>query len=395
VRHEPRPRRRGLVILASLLGLAVTHPASAAELTAILTQVEGTVQLAGPGVSDLPLATLWQTIRAGVAVHVPAGGSAGIVCSSRRFVRLHGPASWSLTEPGCAGGKELTPGEYALVAPQGGRFRVISGLLTLEREVRAGQGEDPLTPEVLAPRNTALRVLRPAVSWTRVPSAVEYRVAWNGRQVGYDKRLAAGEVSCAATTAGYEACELPWPADRPALAQGEIYFLEIGSRGGGVEPWHSSPPVEVRTLGAAALAALGERLRRVASLGLEGPGLEVARAGVLAGAGLLAEAAEIVRQVLAITPTGALRVTLADIDFAAGLFRLAEPLYRETLDSGPQAVRAAAAFGLGRIEYARERFREAASDFRLACQLYAQEHLDEERAAACQAAAGAAARLPH
>jgi hypothetical protein len=395
VRHESRPRRRGPLILASLLGLAATHPTSAAELTAILTQVEGTVQLAGPGVNDLPLATLWQIIRAGVMVHVPAGGSAGIVCSSRRFVRLHGPTSWSLTEPGCVAGKELTPGEYALVAPQAGRFKVIAGLLTLEREVRAGQGEDPLTPEVLAPRNTALRVLRPSVSWTRVPSAVEYRVVWNGRQIGYDNRLAAGDISCAATTAGYEACELPWPANRPALAPGEIYFLEIGSRGGGVEPWHSSPPVEVRTLGPTAVAALDERLRKVASLGLEGPGLEVARAGVLAGAGLLAEAAEIVRRILSTTPTGTLRVTLADIDLAAGLFRFAEPLYREALNGGSPAVRAAAAFGLGRIEYARGRFREAASEFQLACQLYAQEHLDEERAAACLAAASAAARLPH
>ena len=100
--------------------------AGSTELTGILTQVDGAIQLAGPGVNDLPLASLWQVIRAKVTVRVPESGAVGVVCSNRRFVRLRGPASWSLTEITCLAGKELTPGEYALIVPQAGRFKVVS-----------------------------------------------------------------------------------------------------------------------------------------------------------------------------------------------------------------------------------------------------------------------------
>jgi hypothetical protein len=68
-------------------------------------------------------------------IRLPEGATAGIVCSNHRFVRLRGPASWSLSGADCAAGKELTPGEYSLVAPQAGRFKVVDGLLTIEREI--------------------------------------------------------------------------------------------------------------------------------------------------------------------------------------------------------------------------------------------------------------------
>jgi hypothetical protein len=364
------------------------------ELTGILTQVDGAVQLAGPGVNDLPLASLWQVIRAKVTVRVPESGAVGIVCSNRRYVRLQGPASWSLTEKSCLGGKELTPGEYALIVPHAGRFKVVSGLQSLEREIRGGDGDDPLAPKLLSPRNTVLRSPRPTVSWLRLPAAVEYRVEWSGHRAGYDTRLVAGDVACAADRDGADVCSLPWPPDRLDLAPDETFFLRVAARGGIVEPWHWTDPVEVRTPRVSAAVTLEGRLRDLESLGLEGSALDIARAGLLAQGELYADAAEGYRRALAAAPTPELRVTLGDVYLAMGLLQFAEPRYREATREGGPSVRAAATFGLGRIEYARARYREAAMDFRQARELFAGQKLGEEEAAARQAAERAAARSP-
>ncbi|HEV7507891.1 MAG TPA: hypothetical protein VGS07_23610 [Thermoanaerobaculia bacterium] len=378
-------------LLLSLIFVA-DGVAGSTELTGVLTQVDGTVQLAGLGVNDLPVASLWQVIHAKVTVRVPEGGAVGVVCSNRHFVRLQGPASWSLTEKSCLAGRELTPGEYALVVPQAGRFKVVSGLLTLEREIRVAAGDDSLAPLLLSPRNTVLRSPRPSVSWLRLPAAAEYRVEWSGRRSAYDTRLVAGDVVCAADRGGADVCSLPWPSDRPDLAPDETFFLRIAARGGTVEPWHWTDPVEVRTPRVSAAATLEGRLRDLESLGLEGPALEMARAGLLAQGELYADAAEAYRQALAAAPTPELHATLGDVYLAMGLLQFAEPRYREAARDGGPSVQAAAAFGLGRIEYARARYREAAMDFRQARELFAGQNLGEEETAARQAAERATAR---
>jgi hypothetical protein len=378
-----------LIGLGSIVGMA--RPVA---LQGVITQVVGAVQAVGPGVREVPLAHPFQVILAGVTVRVPKDGAAGIVCSNLRFVRLHGPASWSLTEPACAAGKELTPAEYALIAPQGGRFRVVEGLLMLEREIRGGHGDDPLAPVVLSPRNTTLRSPRPTVSWSRVPSATSYRVQWRGRGAGDDIELRAGDVACPEDLAGMAFCSLPWPEDRSGLAPGETFFLQVAAQSGIRATWRLNDPVEVRTQGIAAASGLEQQLRDLAGLGLEGPALEVARAGLLAEKGLYADAAGLYRQALAVMPSPELRVTLADLYFSMGLYFLAEPLYREALTSNAPAVRAAAAFGLGRIAYSLGNFQDAAASFRQARELYSQLRLGEEKGAARKAAETAAARIP-
>lgn len=378
------------------LGLAAAAEQSPpVALQGVITQVQGAVEVVGPGVSDLPLASPWQVIRAGVVVRVPKDGFAGIACSNRHFVRLRGPVSWSLAQPGCAAGKELTPAEYALVAPQGGRFKVVEGLLVLEREMRGGDGDDPLAPVVLSPRNTVLRSPRPTVSWIRVPSVTEYEIRWSGRgSGGHDVRLQAGEVSCAEDREGLSICSVPWPEDRPDLQPGELFFLRIAARSGIADPWHSNDPVEARTQKVAEEVALERQLHDLESLGLQGAALDAARAGLLAEHGLYADAAELYRRALAAAPAPELRITLADLDAAMGLHFLAEPRYREALAEGTPSIRAAAAFGLGRIAYARGNYRDAAAFFRRARELYSQLGLGEEETAARQAAERAAARVP-
>lgn len=383
------------VHLVLVAAMAAAGPGKPMELTGFITQVEGAVHLSGPGVGAVPLASPWQAIRSGVTVHVPEGGAAGIVCSNRHFVRIRGPMSWSLTEKTCAAGKELAPADYALVAPQAGRFNVVHGLLVLDREMRGDDGSDPLAPFVMGPRNSVLRVPRPAVSWLRVASAAEYQVEWSGSGIrGYDDRLDAADVACATRPDGFDVCSLPWPVDRFDLPPGGTFFLRILARAGITEPWHGNDPVQVRTQTVAEAGRLEGRLAEMAVLGLEGAGLEAARAGVLAREGLYSDAAEAYRRALALAPLPELRVTLADVELAMGLYSLAEPLYRQAFEEGGPAVRAAAALGLGRLLYARGRYREAAVAFRQAAELYAGQKLDKEETAARQAAAKAAARTP-
>ncbi len=385
-------------LLTNLLLLAVTAARAAAvpstQLTAIVTQLDGAVQLTGPGVGGPPLASPWQVLHAGVTVRLPQGATAGIVCSSRSFVRLQGPASWTLTEPACAAGRQLTAGEVALVTPRTGRFKVLSGLLVLERDIRAADEDDPLAPLVLAPRNTALRTPRPAVSWLAVPTAAEYRIEWSGQGFATDIHLAAGGAGCAAGPDGVSICTLPWPADRTGLVPDRTYFLSVAARANAVAPWHSADSVLVRTPKVADVLELETRLHHLTGLGISGPALAAAIAGLYAQGDLYSDAADLYRQALAAAPSAELRVTLADLDLTMGLLSLAEPRYREALVDAAPAVRAAATFGLGRIQYARARYREAASEFRRAHELYAALDLSDEATAAAAAAEKAALRSP-
>lgn len=387
--------RRSLAVLLLLLPPAAqAGPAPGAGLTAVLSQMTGAVQAVGPGVRSLPRAQPWQVLQAGAKIHVPAGGSAGIACSNLRFVRLRGPATWSLTEQACARGEELTPAEYALVAPQGGRFKVVDGLFVLERGVRSGDGDDPLAPVVLRPRNTVLRSPRPEIVWSMIPGTTEYELRWRGRGTsGQDARLRAGDVACAQERDGMAVCSLPWPEERPDLPPGEVFFLRIAARSGIGEPWHANDPVEMRTQEIKDSLALERELRDLERLGLAGAALDAARAGLLAERGLYADAAELYHRALAAEPTAEVKITLADLDVAMGLHALAEPRYREELANGTPATRAAAAFGLGRVHYARANYREALASFRQAHDLYSQLGLEEDAAAARQAADRTAARI--
>ena len=381
--------------LALLSALTTAGFAKPVELIGVITQVKGSVRLAGPGVGNVPRASPWQAVRSGAIIRVPESGAAGIVCSTRHFIHLRGPVSWSLTGPACSAGKELTPAEYALLAPSNGRFKVVHGLWVLDREMRGDDGSDPVAPVVMSPRNTVLRVARPAVSWLRVPLATEYQVEWRGRGTsGYATRLDTSDATCAVRTDGLDICSLPWPAGRSDLLPGETFFLRVAARDGIVKPWHGNDPVEVRTQTVAEAGKLESRLGGLAALGLEGAALDTARAGVFAEAGLYDEAADSYRRILSTAPSPELRVTLADVELARSLHFLAEPLYREVLADGPPIGRAAAAFGLGRLLYSRGSYETAAVAFRQAGEFYAGLKLTEETAAARRAAAKAAARIP-
>jgi hypothetical protein len=391
--------KMGFLLLAvSLSALGTVH---GAELTAKVTQLRGNVDLDGPGVPDPPRASRWQVIRAGVKASVPESGSMGVLCSTRRFVRLLGPVKWALNEEACAAGREVSPANYSLIS-SAPHFKLVSGFRILEHGVRGERDGDPLAPRVLSPRNTAIRTARPTVSWIGRPSAVQYRVEWSGRGVLYDDGLAAESVACAPNPEDTELCSLPWPADRPGLPAGQTFFLKVSGREGLTESWRDLGLYQVTTLEAAKAESVESRLRELEEFGLEGSDLATARSYLLTAEGLYGEAAESYRQILttinpdigAGTQREEIRLSFADLNAAMGLLDVAEPEYRQALDTEKAEVKAAASYGLGLVEYAGRRYREAAADLDRACELYSSQKREEEKNKACAALKEAQERLP-
>jgi hypothetical protein len=389
---------RALRLLAPLLLSGLLDPASvgAGSLTAVITQVEKggeSVQLQEAASRSILPPKPWQIVRAGARFVVPKGARLGIVCSTEYFVRIEGPASWDLDEKACARGRHLARVDYELIVPQGGRLKVVPGLLGLAQGMR-GNEDDPVAPTILGPRNTALRALRPSISWVRISSAVEYKIEWSGRgQASFELRLDAEDAHCAIGWESLEICSIPWPADRLDLSPGQTFFLKMSARDGIVAPWHESPAVEIHTLEPCETAKLEAKLHDLEALGLTGSTLEAARAGLLARNQLLADAAEIYRNLVASSPTAELEVTLADTYLRIGLLRIAASYYSKVSTNESPAVRAASAFGLGQIEYSSDRYAEAKARFLEAERLYTSEGLKEEEAAAHRGATKAEARI--
>lgn len=168
----------------------------------------------------------------------------------------------------------------------------------------------------------------------------------------------------------------------------------MASRSGKAESWHWSNSVKVCAASKADSLALESSFRELDALGLKGPILEAAYGGVLARKGFYLEAADAFRRVLAVTTNPEIRLTLGDIDLAIGLHRRSEMRFREALDNDSIAVRAAALFGLGRVEYSRARYHEARTHFHQARILYSELGLEEELKAALLAEEKSSANSP-
>ncbi len=389
----PAPSRFQLPAFAFVglfAGLLATPPIatrpSPSELSARLTQIDGAVEITGAGVKNLPVASPWQIVRQGATVRVPAEGFAGLVCSDRHYVRLKGPADWSPTPETCTLGRLLTDAEYALVAPRAGRFSVVAGLLVVDRELRFVRGENPLAPVTYSPRSSRLRSFRPTVSWLEVENADAYLVDWQSEgQERRRYRIPVDGASCRREADGLDLCTFPFPPDAPDLAPGAPYRLTVSALDRTSRIWFADAPVETTTPSLAEATRIEESLAELKSLGFEGATLAAAQAGRLAGQGLYSDAANLYRRLQTNDSTVEFGVTLADLYLVTGLDILAEPLYRKALTAEPPTVRAAAAFGLGRIAYERQLYSEAAALFDQARKGFAELGLGEEAQAAEQA----------
>src|SRR5215203_509200 len=391
---RPRPARH-LALLAVALAFGVADPAQSAELTAVLTQLQGNVTIAeaGPprrGGAIFPVprpARFLQVVGRGDRVNVRSGAGAGFVGSMDRWVELSGVKDQPLSESLCLAGKPLPPGTYRRLAPAAGKMISLKGVLVFEGETRGDEDEDFAIPLVLSPRRTAVLDPRPKILWTQVADATEYAIELSGPG-RFLIRLDAGQVACGERWGDAVVCSMPYPDSAPDLPPGTLSFLSVGARRGLAAPLRAEArPNRIQRLSLDKAEEVRTRLESLRNLPLDDATRGLLEADLYAHEGLFADAILAYRKALSHGDAPEIRVTLGDAYLKIGLLRLAARTYQEVLDgTSGLAIQASAELGLGRIEHIRRSSERAACHFRKARDLYLSVGLKEEAAAADRAA---------
>jgi len=337
--------------------------------TAMAIKVEGTVTVS-PSVRVLKTHA---QVREGETLSLPKQSSVVLLCSSDRWISITGPRNWLLDAKACEVGTPVTAGSYRELAAENGRMRSLKTGVAIEIETRADAQEE-FVPILLTPRNTAVVNVRPAVSWTQVPRATEYAIEWLG-DGATTTRIAADKAQC---TAGV--CTAPYPADGLPLKTGTPAFISVACRIGIASPWRrEKDAAEVRLLDSRAQETLRHRLDAINAVPADNDVRNLLVAGAYAHSGVLHEAWQ--RYSKSAAP--AAWVTAGDLALQMNMPAIAAREYTRASDSkSPTSVRAAAAFGLGRVTLARRRYEEAQRHFEFARQRFASLHLANEEAEA-------------
>lgn len=394
--------RSASVFWVAILLAGAVH---AADLTAVLSQVEGnvTVKEEAPrqrsSNAGVPIrqARFLQIVRTGDEIHVPAEAGAGLVCSNDRWITLPQGMDSRMTRDLCLKGKPLPPGTYKKLAPVGGRFQSIEGAFVLGRSPRVpGFG----VPTLLSPRNTSLLEGRPGIVWTPVQGATEYEIDVQGSH-SFRLRLDASETPCNRSGGDWgeeKVCSIPWPDSVPDLPRGETFSVSVGA-------FHSlaSPPLKelepnwVRRLTEERAEEVRSGLEILKDLPLEGEAHQLLEAEIYTRTAVFSKAISAYRQALAYKGAPESRIALGDTYVAVGLFRQAVRIYQAALDSSPQTeIQAAAELGLGKVEHSCRNYEQAIPHFQRARDLYASIRLETEAEAASRALAESvsASKLP-
>jgi hypothetical protein len=283
----------------------------------------------------------------------------------------------------CSSGKPLPPGTYYRLSPGAGRLRSIKNALVLEGETRGGDDEDFAVPILVSPRNTAILDPRPALMWTQVPEATEYEIELNGPN-HFRISVDPSQIACKEKWEDSVICTQQYPTQAPVMPPGTISFLSIRARLSLAGPLREeAQPSRIKRLQPEKGEEIRVQLERLRNLPLGEQGYQLLAADLYAQEGLYADAVSLYRKALATSNIPEAHVTLGDAFLEIGLLRPAAKTYQEVLDGNPgTAVKAAAEFGLGRVEYVRRSFEHAACHFRKARALYVSLGLKEEAAAA-------------
>lgn len=379
--------------------------AAAGEALAVFTFVEGEVwveeRTAGrqtPGLMALARsqAAPFQQIGSGASVRAAAGARATLVCFNNHVVKVTGPGEYEVTQQLCNSGSALPSGSSRGVTPDHGQIKVHQGSLDLEGEAREQESDYGNIPIILSPRNSALLTLQPTIRWVSVEDAIEYVLDLSGPGSLEEITIAAEEIACTeeALAAPNLVCTLPWPVAWP-LAQDKRYFLMVSARTGIAADLRPSERSALRTLDAQTVAAMEEAVAEIQTFDLDSMTQTLLLAGLFAGQGveagdvrygLYAEAIPLYEAVVATHPAPILYVTLGDAYRAVELQRYAFFAYQAAiaqLNEGVDdpAVRAAAAFGMGQVEYSRRQYELAEPHFVKAAELYTEIGSQVERAA--------------
>ncbi len=365
-----------------------------AELTAILTRIEGQVTLSAESRAEfrsVRRAAQRQILGRGEVVHVPTGAQATLICSAERLVSLTGPRDWVLDATSCGQGVPLPESSYRNLASYAGRILPRNGALLLELETR--NVEAGLGPILLSPRNTAVMDANPRLVWTRVPAAIEYEIKIRG-PVGTSIRLAAADLPCGHGSGPWhdlEVCSWAPSGKWPALEPERPVFLEFGSRQALMAPLRQVREVyQIHLLAIDDQRSVREGLRQISMLPVDKASRLLLTAGAYAQGGLYADAIATYDEALQAQEIPEARVTLGDLYLTVGLTSLAGREYRQVLAGAPApAALAAAELGLGQVAYCRKLFGDARAHFERARGLYAKLGLPTE----AEEAQAAAARL--
>lgn len=379
-----------LILLLARQGVAQR----AADLTAILTQIEGQVTLSLAGrteIGSVRRATQRQVIRRGEIVHVPNGAQATLICSTEKLVSLTGPRDWVLGAEACGQGLSLPETSYRNLTVYAGRILPRNGALLLELESR--NVDVGLAPILLSPRNTAVMESYPRLVWTQAPEAVEYEIKVRG-PVGTSIQLTAADIQCGHGSGPWhdlEVCSWAPSSKWPELEPEKPVFLEFGSQQALTSPLRQvRVRYEIHLLSTDDQRRVREDLRRIATLPVDTASRLLLTAGAYVEIGLYADAIAAYDAALRAQEMPEARVTLGDLYLMVDLTALAEREYRQVLASAPvPSAQAAAELGLGQAAYFRKSFDDARAHFKRACDLYTKLGLsieaEDARASAAQA----------
>ncbi len=264
----------------------------------LLVVVEGAVLLKRNGWGDYHATGFGVAVQRGDLLRLPDGAEATLLCDNLNIWNVPGgPAPSGLI--GCP-----RPAEPALIR---------RGV-----KIASTRGGDPNVPYLISPRSTKLLTARPTLRWNAPAGANSYTVQVRGG----DLQWMAENVT---------ETSLVYPGD-PPLEPGVSYLLIVED-----DTERSSQDEGAKGLGFSILsvtevADIEARHDQIAGLGLSNTAEQYATAQYYASQGLIAEAIEILEELIqAGSDEAAIHQTLADLYAQIGLLLLAQERYNEAI----------------------------------------------------------------
>lgn len=396
------PLQAGLSLaVASSLGTASQE---GDEPLGVVTYVKGDVTIEDPLVGRAPGlmqilvqygSSAMRKVRSGTTVYTGQDAEVTIVCVNGHVVRITSSGARQVTSRTCGDGARVPNRAAQSAQPDNGTLHTHDSSTAAGPETREKLADYGRIPIIISPRNTALLDLAPPIQWVAVSAAREYVLQIISFPPLEDRELAipSAEADCApaATFDGYEICSLAWPAQWP-LEPGESYFLEVGARLSIAGELRRSESSALEALSAADAERVQADRGTILDLDLDVVTENLLLAGISTSAGAYAAAIDEYRTALAAQPTPIVAVALGDLYRAVDLQRFAFAAYAEALrmldagGGGALAVRAAAEFGQGQVEFAFENYDHASRHYEQAIALYSEVEGADEALVAAQLA---------
>lgn len=358
-----RPSRLVLVVL----GFA------ACAINAVGDGLEALVTRAGEEVTTIdPIRRLREDDRVldGTKIHIPAGQSAAFLCSTDRWIELHGPRIWTLAPGACDLGDLQDLGTFRRLIADAGRYEIVSSILVRRRSVRDVNDQSI----ALSPRGTAVREPRPLLVWRALHQPgdknAEYVIEITGWDAPHSVPARRADCRTDPSWGGIRVCTSPWPRKHPELNPGQSLFWKVGYRPSIAAPIvQEKKPAYFSRPTQPVLEEIEANQEKLAGLQLNTTRRSLAMAGLYAKRHLYIEALEQIRIIS--EREAALQVTVGDLYLTMGLTEFALRQYRTVLkNTDESAAIAAAAYGLGLSLSAIRRFEEAVDAFQQAREQY-------------------------